>query len=173
MPMFHDGRTVASPSSLYRHTSPRSGIIQERRTARTKCRGIGMRRGFGARQRGPCAIYQNDDWGTTANANQMVSTAERIGAASLRSGWQDAALLLTLPPGVYSAIVSGSANTTGVWNGRSLNAINQNIVVTSPRGLASVSERRYLERSRACSMRSISAGSSLNPSSRAIAPIVS
>ena len=118
MPMFHDGRTVASPSSLYRHTSPRSGIIQERCTARTKCRGIGMRRGFGARQRGPCAIYQNDDWGTTANANQMVSTAERIGAASLRSGWQDAALLLTLPPGVYSAIVSGSANTTGVWNGR-------------------------------------------------------
>ncbi|MEO6003100.1 MAG: glycoside hydrolase family 44 protein [Opitutus sp.] len=59
-------------------------------------------------------IFQNDDWGTAANASQVVTTGERIGAASLANGSKDAALLLTLPPGVYSAIVSGAGNSTGV-----------------------------------------------------------
>lgn len=59
-------------------------------------------------------IFQNDDWGSTAYADQIVATAERIGAASLASGSKDAALLLTLPPGVYTAIVSGAENSTGV-----------------------------------------------------------
>lgn len=62
-------------------------------------------------------IHQDDDWGTTANANQVVLTAERIGAASLGSGSKDAALSLTLPPGVYSAIVSGVGEHDGRWNG--------------------------------------------------------
>lgn len=59
-------------------------------------------------------IYQNDDWGSTAYADQISKTAERIGAGSLTGGSKDAALLLTLPAGVYTAIVSGSANSTGV-----------------------------------------------------------
>ncbi len=59
-------------------------------------------------------IFQNDDWGSTAYADQIAATAERIGAASLTSASKDAALLLTLPPGVYTAIVSGAGNSTGV-----------------------------------------------------------
>jgi hypothetical protein len=59
-------------------------------------------------------IFQNDDWGSNASVDQIVKTAERIGAGSLTTGSKDAAILLTLPPGVYSAIVSGSGNSTGV-----------------------------------------------------------
>lgn len=59
-------------------------------------------------------IFQNDDWGSTAYADQIAATAERIGAGSLASSSKDAALLLTLPPGVYSAIVSGVGNSTGI-----------------------------------------------------------
>jgi hypothetical protein len=59
-------------------------------------------------------IFQNDDWGSTAYADQIAKTAERIGAGSVTTGSKDAALLLTLPSGVYTAIVSGSGNSTGV-----------------------------------------------------------
>jgi hypothetical protein len=59
-------------------------------------------------------VFQNDDWGSTGYVNEIVATAERIGAASLASGSKDAALLLTLPAGVYTAIVSGAGTSTGV-----------------------------------------------------------
>jgi hypothetical protein len=59
-------------------------------------------------------IFQNDDWGATAYADQIAQTAARIGAGGLTTGSKDAALLLTLAPGVYTAIVSGAGNSTGV-----------------------------------------------------------
>jgi type IV secretory pathway TrbL component len=56
-------------------------------------------------------INQNDDWGgSTALANAF----SRSGAFSLAAGSRDAALLLQLQPGTYTAQVSGVANTTSV-----------------------------------------------------------
>jgi hypothetical protein len=50
----------------------------------------------------------NDDWGTAANA----STLSSIGFAPTDP--RESAILVTLPPGAYTAIVSGVGGTTGV-----------------------------------------------------------
>lgn len=44
----------------------------------------------------------NDDWSASSD---MTSAVIRTGAFPLLSGSRDAAILLTLPPGVYSAVV--------------------------------------------------------------------
>ena len=54
-------------------------------------------------------IQENDNWDASAAA-----TFERVGAFQLPHGSQDAALLITLPPGSYTAQVSGVENSTGV-----------------------------------------------------------
>jgi hypothetical protein len=50
----------------------------------------------------------NDDWGTAANAGALAASGFAPGNA------KEAALLVTLNPGAYTAIVSGSGGTTGV-----------------------------------------------------------
>jgi hypothetical protein len=57
------------------------------------------------------AINENDDWGGAA---QLVSAFGQTGAFSLAAGSKDAALLVTLQPGVYTAQVSGVAGSTGI-----------------------------------------------------------
>jgi hypothetical protein len=65
-------------------------------------------------QRGTAApIASNDDWGST-NGTQLATAATQVGAATLAAGSKDSALLATLQPGVYSAIVSGVGGTSGV-----------------------------------------------------------
>lgn len=59
-------------------------------------------------------ISSNDDWGTATNAAQVASTSAAVGAFPLALESRDAVLLVTLPPGSYTAQVSGAANTTGV-----------------------------------------------------------
>ncbi len=59
-------------------------------------------------------VATNDDWGQTSSAAAVANTASQVGAFALTSGSKDAVLLLTLPPGVYSAQVSGVNGTTGV-----------------------------------------------------------
>lgn len=55
---------------------------------------------------------ENDDWGGDP---QIATTANSVGAFPLTNGaGKDAALLITLPPGSYSALVSGANNGTGV-----------------------------------------------------------
>ena len=53
-------------------------------------------------------LVENDNWSATLRA-----TATSVGAFDLVTGSKDAALLVTLPPGAYSAQVSGIANGTG------------------------------------------------------------
>lgn len=54
----------------------------------------------------------NDDSGGTA---ELKTAFTQLGAANLASDTsKDAALLITLPPGIYSPQVSGVNNTTGV-----------------------------------------------------------
>jgi sugar lactone lactonase YvrE len=71
--------------------------------------------------RGNTVVAQNDDWGTPqpvagapgASAAEIASAAQASGAFALTAGSKDAALVVTLAPGAYSAVVSGANNTTG------------------------------------------------------------
>ncbi|MCX6951138.1 MAG: hypothetical protein NTV51_02990, partial [Verrucomicrobia bacterium] len=63
-------------------------------------------------------IYTNDDWGQ-ANDVAGIGTADtRLGAFQLTGGSADAAGILTLAPGAYSAVITGKTvngvDTTGV-----------------------------------------------------------
>jgi hypothetical protein len=57
---------------------------------------------------GPTMIAQNDDWQQAPNAAQIRTT----GFAPLYDA--ESAILITLNPGAYTAIVSGVGNTSGV-----------------------------------------------------------
>jgi outer membrane protein assembly factor BamB len=59
-------------------------------------------------------IAENDDWGSATNAAAIDATAPTVGGFHLDPGSADSAMLLTLPPGTYTAQVSGVNNTTGI-----------------------------------------------------------
>lgn len=63
-------------------------------------------------------VSSNDDWstrtGTTATAAEVTAAARAVGAFALTSGSKDAALLLTVPEGAYTAQIAGKANASGV-----------------------------------------------------------
>jgi hypothetical protein len=61
--------------------------------------------------RGSTLLQGNDDWGGTT---ELSAAFGAVGAFALPTGSRDAALLVTLPPGSYTAQVSGVTNTTGV-----------------------------------------------------------
>jgi hypothetical protein len=57
-------------------------------------------------------VASNDNWGGDA---QIAGVGTAVGAFALGSATsKDAAILVTLPPGVYSAKASGVGGTTGV-----------------------------------------------------------
>lgn len=71
---------------------------------------------------GSTVVAQNDNWETTqlvaggpvpAAAVEIAASARTAGAFALPPGGRDAALVVTLPPGIYSAIVSGAGNSIG------------------------------------------------------------
>src|SRR5206468_1047922 len=60
---------------------------------------------------GQSVIATNDNWGTPAgatpaSATQLSAAFTAVGAFALTNGSKDAALLVTLPPGNYTAQVS-------------------------------------------------------------------
>ncbi|MBP6307610.1 MAG: hypothetical protein KA334_02735, partial [Opitutaceae bacterium] len=56
-------------------------------------------------------VAENDDWdGTTATADAF----DAVGMGALRAGSKDAALIVELAPGIYTAQLSGSGGATGV-----------------------------------------------------------
>lgn len=62
---------------------------------------------------------ENDNWGTpigagSADAAQIAAASAHVGAFAFAAGSRDAVLLVTLPPGAYSAQVSGAGTTTGI-----------------------------------------------------------
>lgn len=57
---------------------------------------------------GPTVIATNDDWGTSTNAAAITAT----GLAPVNA--LESAILITLPPGPYTAIVAGANGGTGV-----------------------------------------------------------
>jgi hypothetical protein len=61
--------------------------------------------------RGDTIVAENDDW---ANALEVSAAAATVGAFALEGTSKDAALLVTLEPGSYSAHVSGRHGSTGL-----------------------------------------------------------
>jgi len=59
-------------------------------------------------------IAENDNWGDATNAAQIVTTSAQVGAAALPTGSKDAVILTTLNAGIYTVLVTGVGNTTGV-----------------------------------------------------------
>lgn len=59
-------------------------------------------------------VAENDDWGAAANVAELAAAFPVVGAFGLSSGSRDAALLISLPPGAYSAVVrSGEPGGSG------------------------------------------------------------
>jgi hypothetical protein len=67
-------------------------------------------------------VAQNDNWETgqpmagkpaPATAAQLTAADTAAGAFVLQPGAKDAAVLLTLPPGAYTAVVNGASGATG------------------------------------------------------------
>ncbi|HZZ18221.1 MAG TPA: hypothetical protein VFE25_02570 [Opitutaceae bacterium] len=59
-------------------------------------------------------VATNTGWSSAANVAQVATTTTAVGAFALPSGSADCALLLNLPPGAYTAVVSGVGGTSGV-----------------------------------------------------------
>jgi len=58
-------------------------------------------------------LAENDDWGED-RASEKLQVFEDVGAFSLASGSQDAAMLVTLGQGLYTVILDGGAGDTGI-----------------------------------------------------------
>ncbi|MEY2879600.1 MAG: hypothetical protein RLZZ15_1980, partial [Verrucomicrobiota bacterium] len=59
------------------------------------------------------ALATNDNWSSATNATAIAAAAASAGAFAFTSGSRDAALLVELPAGNYTATVSGVGGTTG------------------------------------------------------------
>jgi hypothetical protein len=64
--------------------------------------------------RGDAQIARNDDWEISRSGAVVAATAQRVGAFPLTAASLDAALVLTLAPGPYSAVVSSADGSTGI-----------------------------------------------------------
>ena len=63
---------------------------------------------------GNTVLAQNAGWTTTADTSAITAAAQQAGAFAFAATSQDAALILNLAPGSYTAQISGVAGTTGV-----------------------------------------------------------
>lgn len=59
-------------------------------------------------------VTSNDNWGAAANAATIVSATAGVGAFALSGGSADAAIVVELPAGQYSAVASGVNGAAGV-----------------------------------------------------------
>jgi len=61
---------------------------------------------------GATALATNDDWGS--NAAEVLAAMKLTGAAAFPEDSRDSALVLTLPPGAYTAMVTGPGTSSGI-----------------------------------------------------------
>ncbi len=64
--------------------------------------------------KGSMPLYFNGDWGDRHDAGEIVQVSPRVGASPLPAGSKDAALLVELPPGIYTAHVHPETGAGGV-----------------------------------------------------------
>lgn len=65
-------------------------------------------------KRGDVTIASNDDWSDADNAEAVAAAATQVGAWTTPVGSHDAAILITLEPGVYTALAAGKDGGTGI-----------------------------------------------------------
>lgn len=59
-------------------------------------------------------VASNTGWSANSNANQIAASSAAVGAFALPNGSADCALLVTLAPGTYTAVVTGIGGSSGV-----------------------------------------------------------
>jgi hypothetical protein len=59
-------------------------------------------------------IATNDNWGSVTNPSATAAAATASGAFALANNSRDAAIVVRLTPSVYTVLVSGVNNTTGI-----------------------------------------------------------
>ncbi len=59
-------------------------------------------------------VAENDDWGASPDAAALAALFPVAGAFALGAGSRDAAVVATLPPGAYSAVVRSTDRAAGV-----------------------------------------------------------
>jgi hypothetical protein len=59
-------------------------------------------------------VAENDNWTTYADQAALTAASAQVFAFALNAGSKDAAMLVTVPPGTYTAVVSGLNDGTGV-----------------------------------------------------------
>jgi hypothetical protein len=94
---------------------------------------------------GSTAIASNTVWDAATNAADVAATSIRAGAFALPPRSRDAALLLTLEPGAYTAIASGVNNASGialveVYDAAQNATAAQKVVNIASRGFAGTGE---------------------------------
>jgi hypothetical protein len=63
--------------------------------------------------RGSTLVAQNTGWSTSADAPAIISGAIEAGDFAFAAGSADSALLINLPPGLYTVQVSSADGSTG------------------------------------------------------------
>ena len=63
---------------------------------------------------GSDVVATNDRWDASSTAVAVAAASKRVGAFAFAAGSQDAALLVTLPPGAYTVEVKGKGTNEGV-----------------------------------------------------------
>ncbi len=58
-------------------------------------------------------VAENDDWADAENKDAVIAASTYVGAFALEEGSADAVLLITLPPGLYTAAVEGKDGAEG------------------------------------------------------------
>jgi hypothetical protein len=64
--------------------------------------------------KGSQVIAANDNWSDNTNASEVATASAQVFAFPLPNPSLDAALLITLEPGLYTVVVSGVGATAGV-----------------------------------------------------------
>jgi uncharacterized delta-60 repeat protein len=64
--------------------------------------------------KGSQSIAQNAGWSSSNDAAMIVSVSQQVGAFALPVGSADAAMIVNLDPGSYSAVVLGAGGTSGI-----------------------------------------------------------
>ena len=63
---------------------------------------------------GATVVVRNAGWSTSTDAAAIAEAAKSVGAFALAAGSLDAALIVNLAPGAYTAQVLGADGSTGV-----------------------------------------------------------
>ena len=90
---------------------------------------------------GATLLQANDNWSSFTNgtaASELAAAAAQAGAFPFANGSTDAALLVTLPPGAYTAVVRGAGGLTGtaLVEAYEVGAAANKIINLSTRGYA-------------------------------------